>query len=207
MVQSCKIIGISGGSGAGKTTLANALLKHYQGGAMLISYDRYYKRMECGNYDIPESLDTELLLDHLCLLKSGQAVDLPIYDRFKNQRTSAVEWVEPKPIIIVEGIFALHHPELLDLYHCKVFVETSSNLVRFNRRVTRDIRERGDTEATVAKAWKENVMPMYYRLIQPQCDRADIVVSGDGDVWVGVEKVAELVNVGLFENEIRMSLS
>jgi uridine kinase len=168
MPQTCKIIGISGGSGAGKTTLANALLKHYQGDAMLISYDRYYKHMPCGNYDIPESLDTALLLEHLRSLKSGQAVDLPIYDRFKNQRTSAVEWVEPKPVIIVEGIFALHHTELLDLYHCKVFVETSSDLVRFNRRVTRDIRERGDTEASVAKAWEENVMRMHYRLIQPQ---------------------------------------
>jgi uridine kinase len=207
MVQTFKIIGISGGSGAGKTTLANALLKHYQGTAMLISYDRYYKRMECGNYDIPESLDTELLLEHLRSLKSGQAVDLPIYDRFKNQRTSSVEWVGPKPIIIVEGIFALHHSELLDLYHCKVFVETSTDSVRFNRRLVRDIRERGDTEATVAKAWEANVMPMHYQLIQPQCDRADLVMLGEGDVWVGVEKVAELVNVELLENETGMSLS
>jgi uridine kinase len=190
MPQTCKIIGISGGSGAGKTTLANALLKHYQGDAMLISYDRYYKRMECGNYDIPESLDTELLLEHLRSLKSGQAVDLPIYDRFKNQRTSAVEWVEPKPIIIVEGIFALHHPELLDLYHCKVFVETSNDVVRFNRRVTRDIRERGDTEASVAKAWEENVLRMHCLWVGPQCDRADVVVSGEEDVWVGVVRVA-----------------
>jgi uridine kinase len=165
--EACKIIGISGGSGAGKTTLASALLQHYQGDAMLISYDRYYKRMECGNYDIPESLDTELLLEHLRLLRSGQAVDLPIYDRFKNQRILAVERVEPKPIIIVEGIFALHHPELLDLYHYKVFVETSTDSVRFRRRLVRDIRERGDTEATVAKAWVENVLPMHRWLVGP----------------------------------------
>jgi uridine kinase len=191
MAQPCKIIGISGGSGAGKTTLANALLKHYQGDAMLISYDRYYKRMECGNYDIPEALDTELLLEHLHLLKCVAAVDLPIYDRFKNQRTSAVERVEPKHIIIVEGIFALHPPELLDLYHCKVFVETSSDLVRFDRRLIRDIRERGDTEASVAKAWEENVMPMHRLWVEPQCDWADIVVSGEEDVGVGVERVAQ----------------
>ena len=76
-----KIIGISGGSGAGKTTLANALLQHYEGEALVISYDRYYKTMPCGNYDIPEALDTELLLEHLRLLKSGQVVNLPIYDR------------------------------------------------------------------------------------------------------------------------------
>jgi uridine kinase len=161
MAQTYKIIGISGGSGAGKTTLANALLQRYKGESILISYDRYYKRMECGNYDIPEALDTELLLEHLRSLKSGQAVDLPIYDRFKNQRTSAVERVEPKPIIIVEGIFALHHPELLDIYHCKVYVETSTDSVRFHRRLIRDIRERGDTEASIAKAWVENVLPMH----------------------------------------------
>jgi uridine kinase len=167
-----KIIGISGGSGAGKTTLANALLEHYAGEALVISYDRYYKRMPCGNYDIPESLDTELLL------KSGHGVGLPIYDRINNQRTAAVDWVEPKPIIIVEGIFALHPPELLELYHLKVFVNVPNDSVRFHRRVVRDIRERDDTEAKVTKAWTENVLPTHYRLIQPQMARADVVVSG-----------------------------
>jgi uridine kinase len=88
------------------------LLEHYAGGALVISYDRYYKRMPCGNYDVPEALDTKLLLEHLHLLKSGQGVGLPIYDRINNQRTTAVEWVKPKPIIIVERIFALHPPEL-----------------------------------------------------------------------------------------------
>ncbi len=94
MTNPCKIIGISGGSGAGKTTLANSLLGHYAGEALVISYDRYYKRMECGNYDIPEALDTELLLEHLHLLNSGHGVGLPIYDRINNQRTTAVDWVE-----------------------------------------------------------------------------------------------------------------
>jgi uridine kinase len=108
------------------------------------------------------------VLEHLHLLKSGRAVDLPIYDRFKNQRTSAVDRAGPKPIIIVEGIFALHHTELLNLYHCKVFVETSSDSVRFRRRTIRDTRERGDTEATVAKAWEENVLPMHWLWVGPQ---------------------------------------
>ena len=178
MTNTCKIIGISGGSGSGKTTLANALLEHCAGEALVISYDRYYKRMDCGNYDIPEALDTELLLKHLHLLKSGKAVEIPIY-RINNKRTNAVERVEPKPIIIVEGIFALHHPELLELYHRKVYVDVPSDSVRFHRRVARDIRERGDTEAKVTKAWTENVLPTHYRLIQPQMARADVVVSGE----------------------------
>ena len=140
--------------------------------------------MPCGNYDIPESLDTELLLKHLHLLKSGQGVGLPIYDRINNRRTTAVDWVEPKPVIIVEGIFALHPPELLELYHRKVFVDVPSDSFRFLRRKIRDIRERGDTEASVSKAWTENVLPTHYRLIQPQKARADVVVSGEGDVAI-----------------------
>jgi uridine kinase len=82
----------------------------------------------------------------------------------------------------------LHHPELLDLYHCKVFVETSTDSVRFHRRLIRDIRERGDTEALIAKAWQENVLPMHGLWVEPQCDRADVVVSGEEDVGIGVER-------------------
>ena len=184
-----KIIGISGGSGAGKTTLANALLDHYAGQALVISYDRYYKRMPCGNYDIPEALDTELLLEHLRLLKSGQAVDMPIYDRFINQRTEFYDRVEPKPVVIVEGIFALYHPELLELYDSKVFVETSTDAVRYHRRMIRDIKKRGETDATVAKAWATNVMPMHQRYVVPQRDQADIVVSGEADVRQSLKQV------------------
>jgi uridine kinase len=182
MTNNNKIIGISGGSGAGKTTLANALLEHYAGEALVISYDRYYKRMPCGNYDVPEALDTELLLKHLHLLKSGHGVGLPIYDRINNLRTAAVDWVEPKPIIIVEGIFALQPPELLELYHLKVFVEVPNDSVRFQRRLIRDIQERGDTEASVSKAWAENVLPMHQAYVELQKARADVVVLGEGDL-------------------------
>ena len=181
-----KIIGISGGSGAGKTTLANALLQHYEGESLLISYDRYYKTMPCGNYDIPEALDTELLLEHLRLLRSGQAVDLPIYDRLINQRTEFHDRIEPKPVVIVEGIFALHHPELLELYDSNVFVETSTDDVRYHRRMIRDFKERG---ATVAKAWATNVMPMHQVYMVRQRGQADIVVSGETDVRQSLKQV------------------
>ena len=188
MENAIKIIGISGGSGAGKTTLANALLQHYEGKALLISYDRYYKRMPCGNYDIPEALDTELLLEHLRLLKSRQAVDMPIY-RTNNRRTNAVQRVEPKPLIIVEGIFALYHPQLLKLYHSKVFVETPNDLVRLNRRIVRDFLERGDSEVLIRKVWEENVLPTQYQLIEPQRELADVVVSGEADVKQSLKQV------------------
>ena len=188
MVSDIKIIGISGGSGAGKTTLANALLKHFEGEALVISYDRYYKTMPCGNYDIPEALDTELLLEHLRLLKSRQALDMPIY-RTNNRRTNTVQRVEPKPLIIVEGIFALYHPQLLKLYHSKVFVETPNDLMRLNRRIVRDFLERGHSEASVRKVWEGNVLPTHYRLIQPQREQADVVVSGEADVRQSLEQM------------------
>lgn len=182
MNHPCKIIGISGDSEAGKTTLANALLEHVVGKALVFSYDQYYKHMPCDNYDIPEAVDTELLLKYLHLLKSGQGVGLPIYNRINNRRTSEVDWVEPKPIIIVEGIFALYPPKLLELYHFKVYVDVPNDSVRFERRMIRDIRENGGTETSVSKAWAENVLPTHYRMIQPQKARADVVVSGQGDV-------------------------
>jgi uridine kinase len=148
--------------------------------------------MPCGNYDIPEALDTELLLKHLHLLKSGKAVEIPIY-RINGKRTNAVDWVKPKPIIIVEGIFALHPPELLELYHCKVFVDVPNDSVRFHRRLVRDIRERGDTEASVSKAWVENVLLTHQRLIQPQKARADVVLSGVEDFKnIGVKAASVL---------------
>jgi uridine kinase len=188
-VGDIKLIGISGGSGAGKTTLAKALLQHSDGDALMISYDRYYKHVPCGNYDIPESLDTELLLEHLQSLKSGQAVNLPIYDRFINQQTEFFDKVEPNSVVIVEDIFALHHPELLELYDGKIFVETSTDDVRFHRRMIRDIKERGDTEATVAQAWETNVMSMHRVYVEPQRERADIVVSGEADVSQSLKQV------------------
>ena len=112
-----------------------------------------------------------------------------IYDRLINQRIEISDRVEPKPVVIVEGIFALHHPELLELYNIKVFVETSTDDVRYHRRMIRDIKERGDTEATVAKAWATNVMPMHQRYVSPQRDQADIVVLGEADVRQSLKQV------------------
>ena len=121
-------------------------------------------------------------------LKSRQSVDMPVY-RTNNRRTNAVQRVEPKPLIIVEGIFALYHPQLLKLYHSKVFVETPNDLVRLNRRIVRDFLERGHSEADIRKVWEGNVLPTHYRLIQPQREHADIVVSGEAHFRQSLEQV------------------
>lgn len=163
-------------------------MEHFDGQALHISYDRYYKYMACGNYDIPEALNTSLLLEHLDLLRSDKPAPLPIYDRITSQPTAFVDWVEPKPYIIVEGIFALQIPELLKLYSCKIFVEAPTD-IRYQRRLLRDVQERGDTEASVSKAWVENAVPTHMRLIEPQRALADLVLSGEADVRDSVGRV------------------
>ena len=103
------IIGIAGGSGSGKTTLANALVDRCAGSALLISHDRY---MPCGNYDLPEALDTDMMIAHLKRLRSGHSVELPVYDMIGNSRKRETELVHPHSIIIVEGIIVLTLPEM-----------------------------------------------------------------------------------------------
>jgi uridine kinase len=183
-----KIIGISGGSGSGKTTLAKAIAQYFDGQALHISYDRYYKYMPCGNYDIPEALNTSLLLEHLDLLRSSKPAPLPIYDLIYSRPTAFIDWVQPQSYIIVEGIFALLIPELLKLYHCKVFVDVPTE-IRYKRRLLRDVQERGDTEERVCSAWVKNALPMHYQLIEPQRANADLMLSGETQLRDSVGKV------------------
>jgi uridine kinase len=188
-----KIIGIAGGSGAGKSTLARAIAQYFDSQALHISYDRYYKHMPCGNYDVPEALNTPLLLEHLDLLLCGKSAPLPIYDRINSQPTTFIDWVEPQPYIIIEEIFALLIPELLKLYSCKVFVAAPTD-IRYRRRLLRDVQERGDTEASVSNAWAKNALPMHQRLIEPQRAMADLVLSGEADVRDSVVRVVSFLH-------------
>jgi uridine kinase len=170
-----------------------AIAQHFDGQALHISYDRYHKHMPCGNYDVPEALNTPLLLEHLDLLLSGKSAPLPIYDRINSQPTAFIDWVEPEPYIIVEGIFALLIPELLKLYSCKVFVEAPTD-IRYRRRLLRDVQERGDTEASVSSAWAKNALPMHERLIEPQREVADLVLSGEADIGDLVGRVVAFLH-------------
>ena len=144
------IIGIAGGSGAGKTTLAKALVDRCNGRALLISHDRYYQFMPCGNYDLPEALEADFMIAHLERLRSGHSADLPVYDMISNSRKEETELVHPHPIIIVEGIFVLTLPQILECLDLKVYVETPDDL-RMNRRIVRDAKEKLRSESSVIK--------------------------------------------------------
>ncbi|QUY45801.1 zeta toxin family protein (plasmid) [Acaryochloris sp. 'Moss Beach'] len=175
------IIGIAGGSGSGKTTLANALVDRCNGSALIISHDRYYRHMPCGNYDLPEALETDLMIDHLKGLRSDHPAELPVYDMIGNSRKEETELVHPHPIIIVEGIFVLTLPEILECLDFKVYVETPDGL-RMNRRIVRDGKEKLRSESNVIQEWQANVMPTHKELVAPGAALADLVVSGEGDV-------------------------
>jgi uridine kinase len=183
----CKIIGVAGGTASGKTTLARDL--HRIGGAdrvQVIPLDSYYRchshlpleeRAKI-NYDLPDSFEADLLRAHLDLLLSGQAVDIPVYD-FATHTRSLVEShrIVAAPIIIVEGILSLHFTQLREVYSYSVFVEAPDQL-RFERRLKRDVAERGRTEASVRAQWNETVQPMHLRFCQPSSEHASEVVSG-----------------------------
>lgn len=186
MTQS-KIIGVAGGTASGKTTLARDIYRI--GGSdqvQVIPLDAYYRchahlpleeRAKI-NYDHPDSFEADLLRAHLDLLLAGRAVDIPVYDFATHTRSrSEHHRIQPSPIVIVEGILSLHFSQLREVYSYSVFVEASDQL-RFDRRLKRDVRERGRTEASVHAQWNETVHPMHARFCQPSIEFASEVVNG-----------------------------
>ena len=191
------VIGIAGGSGSGKTTLANLILERV--GQQLISYlphDAYYKDLNklpsnqhaAINFDHPDSLDTELLIEHVLALRCGQGIDLPIYDFKTDSRTAYTHRVEPRPIIMVEGILIFADPELRKLLDVKVFVDTDAD-IRFIRRLERDLNERGRAPAAVVHQYLATVRPMHLEFVEPSKRYADVIIPEGGMNEVAVEMV------------------
>jgi uridine kinase len=182
------VIGIAGGSGSGKTTVAQGILNRV--GADRIAYiqhDSYYKdltglppaqRAEV-NFDHPHSLETELLVRHIEALRNQQPVDVPVYDFSTDSRTSQTFKVSPRSVIIVEGILIFADAELRKLFDVKVFVDTDSDL-RFIRRLQRDISERGRNTETVIKRYLATVRPMHLEFVEPSKRYADIIIPEGG---------------------------
>jgi uridine kinase len=171
------IIGVSGGSGSGKTRFARFVARKL--GAKTISMDDYYvgiDRMKSMNFDHPSSIDMALLGKHLSLLGSGRPINKPVYD-FSAHRRKGYEKYRPSGIIVVEGIFALHS-RIADKIDIAVFVEASER-TRLARRMRRDIRERRRTKYSVKRQWKETVQPMYIRYVKSGMKRADIVLVNE----------------------------
>lgn len=181
-----KIIGITGGSGSGKSTVVRKIeevCKNF----VCLSQDNYYKsaayvnnqNITAFNFDNPAAFDTDLLCEHLLALKAGKAIDVPQYDFVKHRRTEETLHTEPAPLVIVDGLMILYEKRLRELLDLKIFVDTPAD-IRFIRRLQRDIKERGRTVESVIKQYTEVVRPGHNEFIEPTKEYADIIIPEGG---------------------------
>lgn len=191
------IMGIAGGTGSGKTTVANVILDRI--GANQVAYlphDAYYKDLrhlplpqrQSINFDHPDSLDTDLIISHVEQLKRKQAIDLPVYDFKSHSRTKATQRIEPQPVVLVEGILIFVEPVLRTLFDIKIFVDTDAD-IRFIRRLHRDITERGRTTESVIQQYLNTVRPMHLEFVEPSKRYADVIIPEGGLNTVAMDMV------------------
>ncbi len=195
------VIGIAGGSGSGKTTVAQEVLARV--GAERIAFlphDSYYKdfgnlsfsQRSVINFDHPDSLETSLLIEHVKQLKIHKPIELPIYDFKTHSRTAKTILIEPQPVILVDGILIFAEPELREMFDVKIFVDTDSDL-RFIRRLQRDITERGRTVNSVIAQYQQTVRPMHLKFVEPSKRYADVIIPEGGFNIVAMDMVVSRV--------------
>lgn len=195
------IIGVTGGSGSGKTSVSRAILDHFPNHSiMMLEHDSYYKdqsslsfdeRLET-NYDHPLAFDTDLLIAHLKQLLAYQAIDIPVYDYVAHTRSDQVVHQEPKEVIILEGIMILEDERLRDLMDIKIYVDTDDD-IRIIRRIKRDMEERGRTLDSVIHQYLSVVKPMYHQFIEPTKRYADVIVPEGGKNHVAIDLITTKV--------------
>ena len=191
------IIGIAGGTGSGKTTVARAIYDRVGRDRIeWISHDSYYRDFEALapeerhhiNFDHPDSLETELLARHLDVLIKGASVEVPIYDFTTHARKAETQRVEPRRVIIVEGILVLAEPELRRRISIKLFVDTSPDL-RFMRRLLRDTKTRGRSMESVIEQYMTTVRPMHEEFVEPSKRYADLIIPEGGENLVAIDAI------------------
>ena len=201
------VIAVAGGTGSGKTTVANEILRRL--GTEHIAYiphDAYYRDLKHlpprlrvqVNFDHPDSLETELLIEHLTALKDGRAVEIPIYDFTTHTRTPRRRHVEPARVVLVEGILVLAEPKLRDLFEAKLYVDTDAD-VRFIRRLRRDIEERDRSVESVCEQYLSTVRPMHLEFVEPSKRHADVIIPEGGFNEVAIAMVAARIRTLLME--------
>jgi uridine kinase len=200
------IIGICGGTGSGKTTVANKILESVSAADVaFLQQDSYYRDLDQlpldyrqqVNFDHPEALDNDLFVAHVQALRAGHAVELPVYDFKHHRRLPETQRMEPKLIIIVEGILIFAEPRLLAELDIKVFVDTPDD-IRFIRRLRRDVAERGRTVESVIEQYLSTVRPMHMQFVEPSKRSADVIIPEGGH---------NLVSISLISGRIRERLA
>lgn len=197
MKEECIIIGIAGGSGSGKTTIARKLIETFEvEDAVLIEQDAYYKDVHLSsieerakmNFDHPDAIEFELLKTHLLDLINGKAIQRPIYDFSKHMRKSETTTIHPSRIIIVEGILIFAIPEIREMFDIKLFVDTDPDEMLL-RRIERDIKERGRTFESVRDQYLATVKPMYLKFAEPSKRYADIIIPRGGENQIAINMI------------------
>ena len=191
------IIGIAGGTGSGKTTVARAIYDRVGSDRIeWIAHDSYYRNFDALspeerakiNFDHPDSLESELLMRHLDVLCKGSAVEVPVYDFATHSRKTETQRVEPRRVIIVEGILVLAEPELRKRIDIKLFVDTPAD-IRFVRRLTRDIESRGRSLPSVVQQYLTTVRPMHEEFVEPSKRHADLIIPEGGENQVAIDAI------------------
>lgn len=191
------IIGIAGGTGSGKTTVARAIYDRVGSDRIeWISHDSYYRNFDGLpaeerakiNFDHPDSLESELLTRHLDVLSKGSSVEVPVYDFATHSRKIETQRVEPRKVIIVEGILVLAEPELRKRIDIKLFVDTPAD-IRFVRRLMRDIESRGRSLPSVVQQYMNTVRPMHEEFVEPSKRHADLIIPEGGENQVAIDAI------------------
>ncbi len=195
------IIGICGGTGSGKTTLARKVIETVgRGNVILVEQDSYYRNLadmplderHQANFDHPDSIDSEMLMNHLKRLRQGQPIEMPVYDFKTHTRSEEHEHIEPKKVVLVEGILIFAESRIAELLDVKVFVDTPDD-IRFIRRLKRDINERGRTVESVIEQYFTTVRPMHFEFVEPSKRNADIIIPENGSNDIGVEFICSKI--------------
>ncbi len=190
-------IGVAGGTGSGKTTVADEIVRRVgRERIVIVSQDRYYHDLahlegherSMHNFDHPDAIEEDLLVEHLSLLKTGKPAPLPVYDFARHVRMAATEWVDPQPVILLEGILILAIPALRGLLDIKLFVDTDADL-RFIRRLRRDMAERSRTVDSVVEQYLATVRPMHLEFVESSKRWADVIIPEGGFNTVALDLV------------------